>query len=137
MRSIAGVILATAALAAWIPLNGGMLTADAGKPAAAAADAAQAEGTRLNEWFAARWEEQLDFSPIQKTVLGLKEDNDKIDDFSEAGQDAQLAWYRRATAEMKSMFDYERLTPEGKTSFDIWVYQLERAVPAVGDRVGR
>ncbi len=50
---------------------------------------------RLNEWFAARWKEQLEFSPIQKTVLGMKEDNDKIDDFSESAADEQLAWLRR------------------------------------------
>ena len=117
-----------AALAAWIQLNGAPVAARAGQqPPAAAADAAQTETARLNEWFAARWDEQLDFSPIQKTVLGLKDDNDRIDDFSEAAQDAQLAWFRRATAEMKSTFDYARLTPEGKTSFDLWVYQLERA----------
>ena len=81
MRRSSGVVLA-AAVAAWIPLDG-PLGAQAGKQAAStAADAAQAETARLNEWFAARWEEQLDFSPIQKTVLGLKEDNDRIDDFS-------------------------------------------------------
>ena len=107
-------MLAAAAVAGLMQLSGTPLTA-------------QTETTRLNEWFAARWEEQLDFSPIQKTVLGLKEDHDKIDDFSEAAADQQLAWLRRATAEMKSTFDYNRLTPEGKTSYDIWTYQLDRA----------
>jgi uncharacterized protein (DUF885 family) len=92
-----------------------------------AAAASQSETARLNEWFAARWKEQLEFSPIQKTVLGMKADNDKIDDLSEAGADAQLAWGRRATAELKSRFAYDRLSPEGKMSYDIWVYQAQQA----------
>jgi uncharacterized protein (DUF885 family) len=120
MRRILSVMLICSVCVAW-------LHAQAGKPQAAPSAGVQSETARLNEWFAARWDEQLDFSPIQKTVLGMKEDNDEIDDFSEAAADRQLAWLRRATAEMKSSFDYERLTPEGRMSYDIWAYGLERA----------
>jgi uncharacterized protein (DUF885 family) len=94
-------------------------------------DAIETEAARLNEWFAARWEEELAFSPIQATVLGRKDDYDKFDDFSERAEDERLAWRRRATAEMKETFDYERLTPEARTSYDIWVYQLEQAERAL------
>jgi uncharacterized protein (DUF885 family) len=88
----------------------------------------EAETARINEWFAARWEEQLDFSPIRKTFLGRKDDDyDKIDDLSERAEDEQLAWRRRTTAEMKETFDYARLTPEAKMSYDVWAYELERA----------
>ena len=90
------------------------------------------ETERLNQWFAAKWQEQLEFSPIQKTFLGINdEDNSEIDDLSERGEDMQLAWTRKATAEMQRMFDYSRLTPEAKLSFDIWNYQLERAEAGV------
>lgn len=92
----------------------------------ASAQTGATETTRLNEWFAARWQEQLEFSPMQKTVLGLKDDYDQIDDFSERAEDEQLAWFRRVTADMKKAFTYERLTPEGRMSYDIWNYQLER-----------
>lgn len=92
-----------------------------------AASDTETETTRLNEWFAARWEEQLDFSPIQKTFLGRKDDYDKIDDMSEQAEDEQLAWRRRTTAEMKDSFEYDRLTDEAKMSYDVWVYELERA----------
>ena len=86
------------------------------------------ETTRLNGWFAERWKEQLAMSPMQKTFLGIKDgDYDKIDDFSEAESDKQLAWLRAATAEMKKTFNYEQLTPEGKTSYDLWVQQLQQA----------
>jgi uncharacterized protein (DUF885 family) len=95
---------------------------------AAAARETEAETARINEWFAERWEEQLDFSPIQKTFLGRKDDDyDKIDDLSERADDEQLEWRRRTTAEMKESFDYDRLTPEAKMSYDTWAYELTRA----------
>jgi uncharacterized protein (DUF885 family) len=89
------------------------------------------ESARLNEWFEARFEEQLDFSPIQKTMLGRKDDYDKIDDASEAAQDAQLAWQRATVAELQDNFDYALLTPEAKTSYDLWLYQLQQAEAAL------
>jgi hypothetical protein len=60
-------------------------------PAATAAAAAptaeqvKAESARLNAWFEKKYEEQLQFSPIQLTMLGRKELYDQIDDMSEAG----------------------------------------------------
>ena len=89
-----------------------------------------AESQRINEWFNVKFEEQLDFSPIQRTFLGEKKDYDKIDDLSDAAQDAQLAWARASVEEMKSGFDYEKLSPEAKTSWDVWVDQYERAAAA-------
>jgi len=89
-----------------------------------------AESDRVNQWFDAKYEEQLDFSPIQRTFLGEKKDYDKIDDLSEAGEDAQLQWARAAAAELKSNFDYDKLSLEAKTSYDVWLYQLERAEAA-------
>jgi uncharacterized protein (DUF885 family) len=112
-------------------LVGAALAAFASTPLPAQ-QAAQNETERLNQWFAERWKEQLDFSPIQKTFLGINdEDYGEIDDLSESGQDKQLAWTRKASAEMQKMFDYSRLTPEGRLSFDIWNYQLERAEAGV------
>ncbi|HVL68013.1 MAG TPA: DUF885 domain-containing protein [Vicinamibacterales bacterium] len=111
MRTFSTLLLLLAAAAAWVQ-----------------AQAQPSETARLNDWFAARWNEQLAFSPIQKTTLGIKdEDYDEIDDLSEAAEDAQLAWRRRATEEMRKTFDYDRLTPEGRTSYDIWLYELARA----------
>lgn len=116
MRKLSIVVLICAALAGWTHVL------------RAQAAAQQNETARLNEWFAARWQEQLEFSPIQKTVLGIKgEDYDEIDQMSEAAEDEQLAWRRKVTAEMKQAFDYERLTPEARMSYDLWIYELERA----------
>ena len=40
--------------------------------------AAAVETERLNTWLDAQYEEQLDFSPQTRTVLGEKTDNDKL-----------------------------------------------------------
>jgi len=89
------------------------------------------ETARLNAWFEARFEEQLDFSPIQQTLLGRKDDYDRIDLFSEAAIDERIAWGRAAHAELERSFDRERLTPEGRMSYDIWMYQHERGEAAL------
>jgi uncharacterized protein (DUF885 family) len=90
------------------------------------AERVERETARLNEWFEARYEEQLDFSPLQKTQLGRKDDYDRIDDFSEAGELARLEWLRGTVAELERDFDRNALTPEAQTSFDVWRYGLER-----------
>jgi uncharacterized protein (DUF885 family) len=98
--------------------------------AAATADRAERESARLNEWFDARYEEQLDFSPLTKTRLGRKDDYDRIDDFSEAGAERRLTWLRATVAELERDFDRDLLTPEAQTSYDLWRYGLERAEAA-------
>jgi uncharacterized protein (DUF885 family) len=101
-------------------------------PARAAApvstvDRAAQETARLDEWLDARYEEQLDFSPLTKTQLGRKDDYDRIDDFSESGAEQRLEWRRATVAELERSFDRSALTPEGQTSYDLWRYGLERA----------
>ena len=95
------------------------------------AEEIQAETDRLNAWFDEKFEENLKFSPIGQTFLGRDTDQDKIDDFSIAAQDEQLEWTRDAAAEMRSMFDYDKLTREAKTSWDIALYQLEQQEAAL------
>ena len=59
-----------------------------GPPATAAAEPEQTETERLNEWFEARFEEQLQMSPFRLTMLGRKERYDEIDDMSEDAEDS-------------------------------------------------
>ncbi|MBA3298325.1 MAG: DUF885 family protein, partial [Acidobacteria bacterium] len=128
MRKFSSVLLMSVGLVAWgQPGEHRAAAAPQGGEQRVAPESIEAGTAHLNEWFAARWKEQLDFSPIQKTFLGQKDDYARIDDFSERAERAQLAWRRRTTAEMKKTFDYERLTPEAKISYDIWSYELERA----------
>ncbi len=94
---------------------------------ALSAEAVAAETTRLNEWFEARHQELLQRSPITTTFLGRKDNYAAIDDMSEAAADEELAWRRRSVEQLRREFQYDLLTPEAKTSYDIWVYQLEEA----------
>jgi uncharacterized protein (DUF885 family) len=88
------------------------------------------ETARLNEWLDARYEERLDFSPLLKTQLGRKDDYDRVDDFSESAEDAQLEWLRSTVRELDAGFDRELLTKEAQTSYDLWRFGLERAEAA-------
>ncbi len=102
-------------------------------PAATAAAAAptaeqvKAESARLNAWFEKKYEEQLQFSPIQLTMLGRKDLYDQIDDMSEAGMRRQLAWQEASVKEMEAGFNYKTLDPETQLSWDLWKKQYENA----------
>lgn len=96
----------------------------------AGAQTRESETDRLNEWFEQKYEEQLDFSPMEKTALGRKDDYDRLDDVSEAAIQSQLEWQRASVRELREEFDYELLTPEARTSWDLWVYRLAQAEAA-------
>jgi uncharacterized protein (DUF885 family) len=100
------------------------------EPSASTAERAESETARLNEWLDARYEERLDFSPLLKTQLGRKHDYERVDDFSESGDDAQLEWLRGTVRDLESEFERELLAPEAQTSYDLWRYGLERAEAA-------
>ena len=100
------------------------------QPALATADRAERESARLNTWLDARYEEQLDFSPLTKTRLGRKDDYDRVDDFSEAGAEQRLEWLRGTVTELERDFDRDLLSPEAQTSYDLWRYGLERSESA-------
>jgi len=94
-------------------------------------DAVAAETARLNAWFDEQYAEQLDFSPQTKTRLGDKSDYDILNDYSEAGLDEQLEWRRQSVATLREEFDYELLSEDGKLSYDMWSYSLDRAEAGV------
>ncbi|MBN8429732.1 DUF885 domain-containing protein [Microbulbifer salipaludis] len=89
-------------------------------------DHQQDETKRLTEWFDSKFEEQLQFSPIQLSYLGRKEQYSNIDDMSKAADERQLAWKKATVEEMKQQFDYDKLTAEGKESYDLWIQQYEQ-----------
>ncbi len=95
-----------------------------------AADPGPDESARLNEWFDEKYEELLQFSPIQMTFQGRKDRYDELDDQSVEAEDRRLEWRRQTVAELEAEFDYETLDEEARTSWDIWVYQYEQAVRA-------
>ncbi|WP_444940465.1 DUF885 domain-containing protein [Microbulbifer sp. ZKSA004] len=128
-------LLAVAILAGCQGDKSTQTVANADKPQNAVAEAsvtvdAVAETKRLTEWLDERYEEQLQFSPIQLSYLGRKDHYDQIDDMSEAAEARRLVWQEKSVEELKKNFDYSKLTQEGKTSYDIWIYQFEQAKAA-------
>jgi len=85
------------------------------------------ESEKLNQWFDVKYEELLAFSPLTLTRLGRKELYDQIDDMSEQGEAAKLAWMAASVEELKSQFDYSKLDDDAKISYDLWFYQYEQA----------
>lgn len=86
----------------------------------------KSERESLTEWLDVKYEASLQMSPLQLTILGRKDLYGEIDDMSEAGEDKELAWYAESVEELENKFNYDDLTVEEKTSYDLWVYQYER-----------
>ena len=87
-----------------------------------------AETARLNVWLDERFEEQLQFSPMNLTMLGRKDRYDEIDDIGEQAARDQAVWGMSTVAEMKAQFDRNSLSTAGQESFDLWAFQTEKAV---------
>jgi len=105
----------------------GQSSTEPAEPAAAKAEPGQTETDRINAWFEEKFEEELQYSPIQMTFLGRKDRYGELGDFSEAGARKQLDWRKAATEEMTSTFDYDALSDEAKMSYDIWAYETQQA----------
>jgi uncharacterized protein (DUF885 family) len=96
-------------------------------PSPAAAQAPADETQRFNGFLNQEFAEALKFSPQTATTLGRKEGYDKLNDLSEAGELKALEWRRGSVARMKQGFQREKLSVEGKISFDMWSQELDRA----------
>ena len=97
-------------------------------PAQLASVKAMSESERLNQWFAEKYEQQLQMSPLMMTFLGRKDKYDQFDDLSEQAEIEQLAWVKAAAKELESQFDYQKLDQDAKISYDIWLYQYNQAL---------
>jgi uncharacterized protein (DUF885 family) len=128
-RVLALSVLSLALCAACAHVTPPATSSNASAATAVEAGASTADA-RLNAWFERKYEEQLQFSPIQMTMLGRKDLYSKIDDMSREGAAQQLAWRIAAVEEMKSSFDYDALGDDAKLSWDLFVYQMEVAKAA-------
>ena len=99
-------------------------------PAHAQEQAAPSESERLHQWFEAKFEEQLQFSPFWLTSLGRRDRYGDLDDYSIEGADEQLAWHKASVEELERTFDYDRLSPQDKLSYDLWKYEYEASARA-------
>ena len=90
-----------------------------------------AETARFTEWLDVQYSQLIDFSPLTKTFLGIKDaDYAKVDDMSLEAASAQLDWRRASVAEMKDSFDPDLLSEDAKISYEMWAYDLMLAEEA-------
>lgn len=96
-------------------------------PSAAMAQAPDAETQKFNAFLNAEFAEALKFSPQTATIIGRRDGYDRLNDQSEAGELKALEWRRGSVARMKQGFQRDKLSDEGKISFDMWSQELDRA----------
>lgn len=89
--------------------------------------AATAETQRFNAFLDAEFAQALAFSPQTATTLGRRDGYDRLNDLSEAGELKALEWRRGSVARMKQGFQRDKLSGEGRISFDMWSQELDRA----------
>jgi len=93
-------------------------TSSDSNPAKAESSASQ----KLNDWFSARYEDQLARSPMSQTYYGQKSAQDRLDDVSKLSQDEDAALQAAWLLEMQSKFGSATLDPETKLSYRLYEY---------------
>ena len=72
--------------------------------------------------------EELALSPLAKSYRAIKDaDYGKWDEFTDAADEADRALSARHVAELRQQFDRDRLIPEDRLSFDLFLYRAERS----------
>ncbi|MFI5335567.1 MAG: DUF885 domain-containing protein [Opitutales bacterium] len=83
---------------------------------------------RANAFFERAFDESLARSPMGQTQLGLKQDYDKWDDFSEEAAAENLALTVRQLAELKRTINYAALDEPARVSYRMFASQAEQAI---------
>jgi uncharacterized protein (DUF885 family) len=120
----AALLLATSALAACTAPQVGSAPAVSAS-AAPAADPA-AEDARLLAFVDRAFDEAVALSPEALTGLGIKQDYDKLDDYTDAGAAQEIALSERQLADMKAQFAYDALSPAGQLTYRLFEDNVER-----------
>jgi len=83
------------------------------------------ESKRLNDWFAARYEDQLARSPMSRTFLGLADGMDKLDDISQVAIDEEMGLAKIWLDELRRDFDIDRLDSQTRLSYRLFEADIE------------
>ena len=84
-----------------------------------------AESQRLNDWFKARYEEELARSPMSRTFLGMSDGMDQLDDISQTAIDEEIALANSWLIELRRDFDIDRLDAQSRLSFRLFEVDIE------------
>jgi uncharacterized protein (DUF885 family) len=117
--TLAALLLATASCTATGAPDGA-----AGSASAAPASAA-AEDARLNAFLDAAFEESIATNPQFLTSLGSKRLYHRLNDYTDAYRQQQLALSEAQLQRLRAEFDPERLSPAGRLSYRMFEEQIE------------
>ncbi len=121
------VLFASGAFAASLTLS--MSAAYTSEQIADKADAlVAAESAKANAFFDRTFDEAVDRSPLFQGYLGLKQDHDKWDDFSEQRQLDDFVLTVQHLAELKRDIRFDALDEQTKVSYRLYVEQAEQAI---------
>jgi len=80
------------------------------------------QSEQLNDWFEGRFEESIARSPMSATYMGLKDNQDRLDDTSLLAQAETVALTESWLAEMKRKFDRDRLDDATELSYRLYEF---------------
>lgn len=83
------------------------------------------QSAALNDWFKARYEEDLARSPQTQSYLGMETGKDKLDDISDMAIEEDAALRKAWLDEMRRTFDIDRLDPQTRLSYRLYEYEAE------------
>lgn len=92
------------------------------------AERVAAESAKANAFFDRVFDESVDRNPMSLGYLGIKKDQDKWGDFSDANRLAELAIAVRELAALKATVDYDLLDEQTQLSYRLFVTQTEQAI---------
>lgn len=88
----------------------------------------EAHSQALNDWFQARYEDELARSPMTQTYLGMNGNQDKLDDASQLAADESAALSKAWLEEMRREFDIDRLDKQTALSYRLFEFATEDAL---------
>lgn len=97
----------------------------AGDKAVSKTERVETHSQALNDWFQARYEDELARSPMMQTYLGMKDNQDKLDDASQLADDESAALSKAWLEEMRREFDIDRLDKQTALSYRLFEFATE------------
>ncbi len=85
------------------------------------------DDARLNAFLDAAYDARAQLSPQQSTSLGSRIGYDRLDDYTSAAEAARLALMRSQLADMRHRFDPNRLSAQGRLSFELFERGVQTA----------
>lgn len=87
----------------------------------------KSESEKLNAFLDQRFDMAVERHPEWQTYLGIKKDQDKLEDLSEEAQEKELE-IAKQELEMLKKFDYAQLDPQAKISYQLFKKDLEEKI---------